>query len=71
MKRWISAVMRPVGAGLLGLIGVGLCLAPLPATAQVELSMSAWVPPSHMLVRDGMVPWMKEVERVTQGWVMI
>ena len=33
--------------------------------------MSAWVPPSHMLVRDGMVPWMKEVERVTEGRVKI
>ena len=33
--------------------------------------MSAWVPPSHMLVRDGMMPWMKEVERVTEGRVKV
>ena len=51
------------GAGLLA--GSGL------AQAQVELSMSAWVPPSHMLVRDGMMPWMQEVEKVTQGRVKI
>ena len=68
MKRWISAALLPAGMGLLGL---GLGTAPLPAQAQVELSMSAWVPPSHMLVKDGMVPWMKEVERVTQGRVKI
>ncbi len=35
----------------------------------VTLSFSAWVPPSHMLVRDGMLPWMEEVEKVTQGRV--
>jgi TRAP-type C4-dicarboxylate transport system substrate-binding protein len=68
MKRWISAASLPLGMGLLAL---GLGAAPLPAQAQVELSMSAWVPPSHMLVKDGMVPWMKEVERVTEGRVRI
>lgn len=42
------------------------------ATAQtVNLSFSAWVPPSHMLVRDAMVPWMEEVDKVTQGRVKI
>lgn len=42
------------------------------ASAQnVTLSFSAWVPPSHMLVRDGMVPWMEEVEKVTQGRVKV
>lgn len=40
------------------------------ASAQsVTLSFSAWVPPSHMLVRDGMAPWMQEVEKVTEGRV--
>lgn len=40
------------------------------ASAQsVTLSFSAWVPPSHMLVRDGMMPWMQEVEKVTGGRV--
>ncbi len=37
----------------------------------VTLSFSAWVPPSHMLVRDGMIPWMEEVDKVTQGRVKI
>ena len=68
MRTWTRAAFLPVG---LCLVGLGLGLAPLQASAQVELSMSAWVPPSHMLVRDGMVPWMKEVERVTEGRVKV
>ena len=68
MRTWTRAAFLPVG---LCLVGLGLGLAPLQASAQVELSMSAWVPPSHMLVKDGMVPWMKEVERVTEGRVKV
>ena len=68
MRSWTSAALLPVG---LCLVGLGLAAAPLAANAQVELSMSAWVPPSHMLVRDGMVPWMQEVEKVTEGRVKV
>jgi TRAP-type transport system periplasmic protein len=68
MRSWTRAALLPAGLCLLGL---GLGAAPLPASAQVELSMSAWVPPSHMLVKDGMMPWMKEVERVTEGRVKV
>ena len=68
MRSWTRAALMPAGLCLLGL---GLGAAPLPASAQVELSMSAWVPPSHMLVKDGMMPWMKEVERVTEGRVKV
>ncbi len=50
----------------------GLALVPAATRAQsVEWRMSAWVPPSHMLVRDVMVPWGQEVERVTQGRVKV
>jgi TRAP-type C4-dicarboxylate transport system substrate-binding protein len=68
MRSWTRAALLPAGLCLLGL---GLGAAPLPASAQVELSMSAWVPPSHMLVKDGMTPWMKEVESVTEGRVKV
>lgn len=73
MKRWISAALLPAGFGVpaSGLLALSLGLMPLAAQAQVELSMSAWVPTSHMLVKDGMQPWMKEVERVTEGRVKI
>jgi len=54
-----------------------LCVALLAAASlhsnvsaqSVTLSFSAWVPPSHMLVRDGMMPWMQEVEKATDGRV--
>ena len=68
MRSWTRAALLPVG---LCLVGLGLSAAPLVGNAQVELSMSAWVPPSHMLVKDGMVPWMQEVERVTEGRVKV
>lgn len=68
MRGWISAALSPA---VVALLGVGLSAVALPARAQVELSMSAWVPPSHMLVKDGMVPWMKDVERVTEGRVKV
>ncbi len=41
------------------------------ASAQTEWSMSAWVPATHMLVRDAMMPWAQEVEKATQGRVKI
>lgn len=41
------------------------------ALAQTEWSMSAWVPATHMLVRDVMLPWAEEVEKVTQGRVKL
>jgi TRAP-type C4-dicarboxylate transport system substrate-binding protein len=68
MRSWKRAALLPVG---MCLVGLGLAAAPFAASAQVELSMSAWVPPSHMLVKDGMMPWMKEVERVTEGRVKV
>ncbi len=56
--------------GTLGIVA-GLLTGASAANAQVELSMSAWVPATHMLVRDGMAPWIKEVETVTDGRVKI
>lgn len=64
----MHSVLAKAGAALLA---TGFMAGSNLALAQVELSMSAWVPPSHMLVRDGMVPWMQEVEKVTQGRVKV
>ena len=63
--RTVRALMAASG------LAAGLIASPGAALAQVELSMSAWVPATHMLVRDGMMPWMQEVEKVTQGRVKI
>ena len=58
----------------------GLCLgaallAGAPAHAQaskpVELSFSVWIPQSHILVANFMMPWAKEVEQATEGRVKI
>ncbi|MGE0316151.1 MAG: TRAP transporter substrate-binding protein [Lautropia sp.] len=48
-----------------------LAVASGTAQAQTEWSMSAWVPATHMLVRDAMMPWAQEVEKATQGRVKI
>ena len=57
------------GKVAVAMLGASLMAAPGLALSQVELSMSAWVPASHLLVRDGMMPWDQEVEKVTQGRV--
>ena len=56
----------------------GLCLsagllASAPAAAQkaVELTYSSWLPASHALMADFMIPWGKEVETATDGRVKI
>lgn len=59
------------------LASLGLAAALLaggPAQAQqkpVELTFSAWIPHSHILVANFMMPWAKEVETATEGRVKI
>ena len=57
---------------------LGLCLAAAlvtatPARAQkpIELTYSAWIPATHVLVANFMVPWAHEVEKATEGRVKI
>ena len=57
-----------------GLIGVsvlaaGLAVAAGGASAQVTLNASGWVPPSHLLVADIMMPFCADVEKDTAGRV--
>ena len=44
-------------------------LAWTPAQAQTTLTMSSWLPPSHIITKDMMMGWAKEVEAATQGRV--
>ncbi len=75
--RWTSAsgTAQPRRRELLTATSTVLGAAALgwPAAAvraqSAEWQMSAWVPSTHMLVKDVMVPWGQEVERVTQGRV--
>ena len=48
---------------------LGLSLFATAAAAQVTLNVNTWVPPSHLLVADAVMPFCKEVEGATQGRV--
>jgi len=50
-------------------LAVGLMLAPAGASAQVTLNASGWVPPSHPLVADMMMPLCADIEKDTAGRV--
>jgi TRAP-type C4-dicarboxylate transport system substrate-binding protein len=39
------------------------------AQAQVTLNVNTWVPPTHLLVADVLMPWCKDVETATQSRV--
>lgn len=64
-NRWISR--------LLGMALTSLAVAAGPAKADkpVELTFSAWIPQTHVLVANFMKPWAKEVEQATEGRVKI
>jgi TRAP-type C4-dicarboxylate transport system substrate-binding protein len=40
-----------------------------PAAAQTELTVSLWIPPTHMIARDIILPWAADVEQATGGRV--
>jgi len=61
IRRSIRTLLCPL------LLAAGLH-APL-AAAPVDVTISAWVPPTHSLVADFIVPWMAEVEQATEGRV--
>ncbi len=54
-------------------LGVPAVLAagPVRAAAPLELAYSSWVPPTHVLMKDFMVPWGQQVEKATGGRVKI
>lgn len=42
-----------------------------PAQSQTTLTMSSWLPPSHIITKDMMMGWAKQVESATQGRVKV
>ncbi len=40
-----------------------------PVQAQTTLTISSWLPPSHIITKDMLMGWAKEVETATQGRV--
>lgn len=65
--------MRRIISGLLGAgLGIAAALgATTAAHAQTTLRVSNWLPPSHPIVRDILVPWGQQVETATQGRVKV
>ena len=41
------------------------------AYAQTTLTVSSWVPPTHAIVADMIVPWGQEIESATAGRVKL
>ena len=41
------------------------------ANAQTELVMSSWLPPRHPIVANAFVPWIEQIEAVTEGRVTV
>ncbi len=65
--KWKSMV-----SGLLlaaGLLAAGTASA--QTAAPVELAFSSWIPPTHILMKNFMIPWGQEIEKETQGRVKI
>ena len=51
---------------------VALALTAAPAlAAETTLRLSNWLPPSHPLVKDFVMPWAEEVAKVTEGRVEV
>jgi TRAP-type C4-dicarboxylate transport system substrate-binding protein len=50
-------------------LALALSVAATAASAQVTLNVNTWVPPSHLLVADAVMPFCKDVEGATQGRV--
>jgi len=63
--RWITALM---GACLTAAL---FAVTPARAQKPVELTYSVWIPQTHVLVANFMIPWAQEVEKATQGRVKI
>jgi TRAP-type C4-dicarboxylate transport system substrate-binding protein len=56
---------------LAGGICLSLAATAISARAQTELTVSSWLPPSHPIVRDMVVPWIDQIETATGGSLKI
>lgn len=64
-NRWIFRLLSVAATALI------LAAGPAKADKPVELTFSAWIPHTHILVSNFMKPWAKEVEDATEGRVKI
>ncbi len=64
-SKWISSLM---GLGLATALTTGSVA---QAQEPVELTFSVWIPQTHILVSNFMIPWAEEVEEATEGRVKV
>ncbi len=64
MKRFISAGVLAAGAAAFG-------LAATPAQAKTKLLFCSFVTPKHVINHGVLVPWLKDIEKATEGRVSI
>ena len=62
------AALLALAAGLAFAAGAG---AQTEQTEQTELVMSSWLPPRHPIVANAFVPWIEQIEEVTEGRVTV
>lgn len=53
------------------LLSAGLVAAGGAGAQTVELAFSSWIPPTHPLMRDFMLPWGQQLEKETEGRVKV
>ena len=56
------------------LLSAGLMIAAsagVQAAQPVELAFSSWIPPTHVLMKDFMIPWGAQIEKATEGRVKV
>ncbi len=64
------ALLKNTATLAASLVGVAFVVLPQLSQAQTVLTMSSWVPPSHLLTR-GLAAWGLEVEKATNGRVKL
>lgn len=68
-------VIKPIrNAASVAAVALGALIAGAPvssAEAATTLRMSNWVPPTHYITTDILIPWIEQVEKATEGRVKI
>ena len=63
---------RRAGRGRVALLALAAVQAVAAvAHAQNELVMSSWLPPRHPIVVNAFLPWIEQIEEVTEGRVTV
>lgn len=61
----MKKVLKAVAAGMVFTVSAGM------AQAETKLTLSSWLPPTHPVVTDMIVPWAEQVKAATEGRVSV